>query len=429
MKLIYHIIIRLSIILSVILTIWAIFFYIAMIDEVNDETDDSLEDYSEQIIMRFLAGEEIPSKDSNSNNQYYLHEVTSEYAQSKPHISYVDSMVYIPLKQETEPARILTTIYKDAGGIYYELVVSTPTIEKKDLKEAILFWIIFLYLFLLLIIIAVNIWVYKRTTRPLHKLLAWMDEYEVGGNNIDLKNNTDIIEFKKLNEAAIRNMQRAEEVFEEQKQFIGNASHEIQTPLAVCRNRLENLMEDETLTETQLEELSKTYQSLEYISKLNKTLLLLYKIDNRQFIEKKIIELNPFIAKFIRDYEEAYSYMNITAEIIETGVFKINMNEILASILINNLIKNAYLHNVKDGKLFIEITPSKLTFKNSGQDFALNSKVIFERFYQGNKKEGSIGLGLALVKSICDLEKLSIHYYFNDNLHCFEVSLEAINKI
>lgn len=253
MKLIYRIIIRLSIILSIVLTLWAGFFYITIMDEINDEIDDSLEDYSEQIIVRFLAGEELPSESSNTNNQYYLSEITPEYALSKPHVSYIDSMVYIPQKRETEPARILSTIYKDENEKYYELVVFTPTIEKKDLKEAILYWIIFLYLGLLLVIILVNVWVYQRSNRPLYKLLAWMDNYNIGGKNTPLENETDITEYRKLNETVVRNMQRAEEVFEEQKQFIGNASHEMQTPpLAVCCNRLENLMEDEILQKASL---------------------------------------------------------------------------------------------------------------------------------------------------------------------------------
>lgn len=426
MKLIYRIIIRLSIFLSVILTLWATFFYIAIMDEINDEVDDSLEDYSEQIMIRFLAGEELPSKSSNSNNQYYLSEVTVEYAQKRPHISYVDSMVYIPLKRETEPARILTTIYRDDVGKYYELVVSTPTIEKKDLKEAILYWIIFLYVGLLLVIIAVNIWVYQRSNRPLHKLLAWMDEYKIGGKNIPLNNDTDIAEFKKLNEAAIRNMKRAEELFEEQKLFIGNASHEIQTPLAVCRNRLENLMEDETLTENQLNELAKTHQTLTYITKLNRSLLLLSKIDNGQFADTNDIEFNVVIKKSVQDFEEVYSYMNIQTRINEAGELNVRMSETLASILINNLLKNCYIHNVMNGKLFIEISSSKLIFKNTGQNFPLNPKLIFERFYQGNKKDGSTGLGLALVKSVCNIQNLHLNYSFEDNLHCFEISVEKI---
>jgi signal transduction histidine kinase len=423
MKLISRIIIRLSIALSTVLALWAVLFYFAIIDEINDEVDDSLEDYSEQIIIRFLAGEELPSKTSNSNNQYYLAEVTSEYAQSRPSISYVDSMVYIPIKRETEPARILTTIYRDEDGKYYELVVSTPTIEKKDLKESILFWIIFLYVGLLLVIILVNVWVFHYSNRPLYKLLAWLDEYQVGGRNVPLKNKTTITEYKKLNEVAVRNMKRAEEVFETQKQFIGNASHEIQTPLAVCRNRLETLMEDETLTESQLEELGKTYNTLGYITKLNKTLMLLYKIDNRQFTEKQEVVLNDAARNYLQDYDEMYASRHIQVELKETGTLKIRMNETLANILVNNLVKNSYIHNVENGRVIVELSSSTLVVKNTGQDFALNTNLIFERFYQTAKKDGTMGLGLALVKSVCEMEKLTVFYCFEEGMHCFKITV------
>ena len=132
MKLIYRIVIRISLLLILVLGVWAVFFYMAMMDEVNDEVDDSLEDYSEVIIIRTLAGEELPSQNTGSNNQYYLREVTEEYADSREDITYKDSMVYIVEKDETEPARILTTIFKDDENRFYELTVSTPSIEKED---------------------------------------------------------------------------------------------------------------------------------------------------------------------------------------------------------------------------------------------------------------------------------------------------------
>jgi len=137
MKLIYYIILRITLALTLILTVWAIFFYVTMIDEVNDEVDDALEDYSETIIIRALAGEELPSKTNGSNNQYYMMEVSKEYAESREDIQYKDSMVYIEEKGETEPARILTTIFKDDEGRYHELTVSTPSIEKDDLRDYI----------------------------------------------------------------------------------------------------------------------------------------------------------------------------------------------------------------------------------------------------------------------------------------------------
>lgn len=120
-------------------------------------------------------------------------------------------------------------------------------------------WMIFLYIALLLTIIVINVWVFYRNMRPLYVLLHWLDQYRIGKVNEPLQNNTRVSEFRKLNEAAVRYAERSEQMFEQQKQFIGNASHEMQTPLAICRNRLEMLMEDENLSESQLEELMKTH--------------------------------------------------------------------------------------------------------------------------------------------------------------------------
>lgn len=422
MKLIYHTIFRLSLVLTAILTIWAIFFYITMIDEINDEVDDALEDYSETIIIRALAGEELPSGHIGSNNQYYLTEVSQEYAKSQSDIQYKDSMVYIIEKGETEPARILTTIFRDGQGKYHQLTVSTPSIEKEDLKKSIQLWIIFLYVALLLCIILVSIWVFYRNMRPLYILLHWMDEYQTGKNNTPLRNNTKITEFQKLNNAVVRYTERTEQIFEQQKQFIGNASHEIQTPLAICRNRLEMLMEDDSLSEKQLEELIKTHQTLEYITKLNKSLLLLTKIDNKQFSDTKNLELNTHLKQYIEDYKEVYQYKNIQVNIEETGHFYINMNESLATVLLTNLLKNAFVHNIDEGIIQIIITTDSIIFKNTGIKHPLDREHIFERFYQGNKKEGSTGLGLAIVDSICQLQHLKLQYSFEEEKHCFKIS-------
>lgn len=422
MKLIYHTIFRLSLVLTAILTIWAIFFYITMIDEINDEVDDALEDYSETIIIRALAGEELPSGHIGSNNQYYLTEVSQEYAKSQSDIQYKDSMVYIIEKGETEPARILTTIFRDGQGKYHQLTVSTPSIEKEDLKKSIQLWIVFLYVALLLCIILVSIWVFYRNMRPLYILLHWMDEYQTGKNNTPLRNNTKITEFQKLNDAVVRYTERTEQIFEQQKQFIGNASHEIQTPLAICRNRLEMLMEDDSLSEKQLEELIKTHQTLEYITKLNKSLLLLTKIDNKQFSDTKNLELNTHLKQYIEDYKEVYQYKNIQVNIEETGHFYINMNESLATVLLTNLLKNAFVHNIDEGIIQIIITTDSIIFKNTGIKHPLDREHIFERFYQGNKKEGSTGLGLAIVDSICQLQHLKLQYSFEEEKHCFKIS-------
>lgn len=417
MKLIYYIILRITLALTLILTVWAIFFYVTMIDEVNDEVDDALEDYSETIIIRALAGEELPSKTNGSNNQYYMMEVSKEYAESREDIQYKDSMVYIEEKGETEPARILTTIFKDDEGRYHELTVSTPSIEKDDLRDAIQVWIIFLYVALLFCIIIISVWVFYRNMRPLYVLLHWLDGYQTGKRNKPLSNDTQITEFRKLNEAAIRYVERTEQMFEQQKQFIGNASHEIQTPLAICRNRLEMLMEDDSLSEKQLEELMKTHQTLEYITKLNKSLLLLSKIDNGQFTDTKELELNVLLKQYLQDYEEVYDYRNIEVTIDEQGVFKVTMNESLAVALLTNLLKNAFVHNIDGGHIRITVTKNGITFRNSGVEHPLNKEHIFERFYQADHKgveeTTGNGIGLSLVRDFVTLHEGEVKVFDN----------------
>lgn len=422
MKLFYRVLAHLLTGIFVILLGWAIVFYWGIMEEINDEVDDSLEDYSELVIIRSLAGKELPAHDNGSNNQYFLKEVDVSYALSKEAICYRDSMIYIAEKGETEPARILTTIFKDKDERYYELSVYTPTIEKRDLKEAIFQLLIGLFVVLLITILVINVWVFHQSMKPFYILLDWLEKFRLGKKNDVLDNPTHTTEFRKLNEAVSRFASHSEEMFEQQKQFIGNASHEIQTPLAICQNRLEMLMEDETLSEQQMGEIAKTCQTLEYVSKLNKSLLLLSKIDNSQFASVERVCLNEILYRYLDDYQEVYDYKGIALDVHEKNTFNITMNGTLAVVLITNLLKNAFVHNIYKGKIQIEITSSNIRFGNTGKDEHLDEKHIFERFYQGSKKEGSTGLGLAIVDAICRQSQLSIQYQFVKGWHWFDIS-------
>ena len=421
MKLFYRVLIHLLTGIVVVLSGWAVCFYFAIVDEINDEIDDSLEDYSELIIIRSLAGKELPSSDSGSNNQYFLREVSEAYVRTRELIRYQDTMVYIAEKKETEPARILTTIFRNDAGQYYELSVSTPTIEKQDLRESIFYLLIGLFVILLVTILIINIWVFYRSMKPFYVLLHWLGDYRLGQTHKPLYNPTHTSEFQKLNDTVIRFAQHSEEVFQQQKQFIGNASHEIQTPLAVCRNRLEMLMEDETLTEQQLGEIIKTYETLEYVSKLNKSLLLLSKIDNHQYSETSKVCLNDILHSLIPDFEEVYAFKEVSLSLEENARLCADMNEVLATVLMTNLLKNAFVHNVEDGSIRITINRDSICFSNTGTLVALDEKRVFERFYQGNKKEGSTGLGLAIANAVCRQFKLELKYVFKDGMHQFWV--------
>lgn len=421
MKLFHLVLWRISLALIVVLTVWAGFFYMAVVEEVNDEVDDTLEDYSEGLIIRALSGEDMPTASNGSNNQYYLYEVSESYAASHPQITYRDEMVFITEKSETEPARVLITIFRTEDERYMELVVYTPTIEKLDLLRAILGWIIFLYVLLLLIILSINIWVFRKNMKPLYVLLKWLDSSQLGKKNEPLENTTKITEFRKLNAATMAFAERGEKLFEQQKTFIGNASHEMQTPLAIYRNRLEMLMEDETLTEHQLNELIKTHQTLENLTRMNRSLLLLCKIENGQFADTRSVCLNDILAHYLDDYKEVYAYRNITVTVTTDSSFCVEMNDSLVSVLVTNLLKNSFVHNIDGGFIYIKITANIFEISNTGEK-PLDRERIFERFYQGQKKEGSTGLGLALVDSICKANHLKIDYTYVENRHIFTIS-------
>lgn len=421
MKLIYRILIRLSLALLIVLTVWTVLFYFTMIDEINDEVDDALEDYSETIIIRSLAGKELPSKNDGTNNSYSIRPITREEAGQYPAIEYYDADIYIKEKEETEPARVLRTIFADKDDNYFLLEVSTPSFEKEDLREAVANWILFLYIVLLVTLLTVSIWVFYRSLRPLYALLHWLDSYLPGKQHEPVPNDTHIPEFRRLNEAAAQAVERSEQLFKQQKQFIGNASHELQTPLAVCNNRIEWLLDNTELTEEQMEELFKTKHTLNYIVRLNKSLLFLSRIDNGQFTDSRPVEINSIVKRLLDDYKEIFSHYEAQISLEEQGRLTITMNETLAEALVSNLLKNAFIHNKEQGHVRVTIQTNSLTLANTGQTEPLDSEHIFERFYQGSKKKESTGLGLAIAEAICRQYGLHISYRYQNKEHIFRL--------
>ena len=420
MQFIYRIALRLTAVLLPLMAVWGALFYFTMVDEIRDEADDALEDYSAMIISRILAGEELPQGNDGSNNSFEVRAVDSNYAATHPHLMYHDENIYIPDKREQEPARVLTSIFSDAEGRFYELMVMTPTFEKNDLFEAVLAWIVVLYVALLFIVLVVTMIIFRRSLQPLYDLLHWLDAYRPGGRPQSVPNKSDVEEFRRLNVALQQAVDRSEELFERQSQFIGNASHELQTPLAIIGNRVEWLLDSPSITEEEAGELFKIQKTLSRAVRLNKTLLLLTKIDNGQFPESVEVDIVTALEEGVESYGDVYAAREVNFTHNLPAELKVTMNESLASTLISNLVKNAYVHTPQGGDAHIEIIGRTLRVSNTGSE-PLDKEHIFERFYQAARKEGSTGLGLALVAAVCRYYNLRLEYFFADGKHNFEV--------
>ena len=355
MKLIYKVTLRLAMVILPVLLLWATVFYFAMVSEVNDETDDSLEDYAEMIARRVVAGEELPTPGDGSNNTYSIELLppTGFYKDSKV---YEDRDVYLHWKKETEPARVLTKIFHDEDGVAYKLVVSIPTFERDDIIKAILFYLAILYTVLLCTILIATVVVFKFSMKPLYSLLRWLDGYRPGNGTADFPSEESVLEFKKLTKAARETIERAENHLERQKQFIGNASHELQTPLAVLGNRIEWMMDSTTLTEEQFAELSKMRQSIHRLVRLNRTLLLLSKIDSGHFLDKTAVDIVPVIENELELYKEIFAEKELVCNVKVPQIFVVQMDEMLATTMVSNLIKNAFVHSPAGAVIDITIS-------------------------------------------------------------------------
>ncbi len=417
MKLIYNIIGRMAVALLPILALWSVIFYFTMVEEINDETDDSLEGYAELIIRRTLAGVELPSPGDGSNNSYTLEPL---YGHSvSPSMAYSDSLVYIHEKRETEPARVLTAHFHDKEGLSYRLVVTMPTFEREDLLSAILYHIVSLYVAVVLTVFLATFLVFKRSMRPLYRLLAWLDKYIPGKGLGGFPESTSVVEFEKLMSSARSTIARAEGYFEQQKEFLGNASHELQTPLAVLGNRIEWMLNSTALSEEQAVELFKMQQSLRSLVRLNRTLLLLSKIENGQFPSTSQVDVAALVQENAEALGEVYADLEISCTVRVQGACVVPMNEELARVLVTNLVKNAFLHSPAGGCVDCFAAGGRVVISNSGTA-PLDKEHIFDRFYKAGKS-GSTGLGLALVGAVARYYGYKVDYSFVDGRHRFEV--------
>lgn len=419
MKLLHVTTFRLSAITAFVLAFWSVSFYFTIVNEMNDELDDSLEDYAEMIIRRQLKGETLPTQSLGSNNQFFLKPISGAEAQQKKHIVHSDRQVYIDDKNEYEPARVITYIFQTEEGRYYELEVSTPAIDQADLKETIFWSILILYVTILFSIFLINLWTIRYTMRPLHHILQWLERYQLNKPNIPLHNPTNIDEFERLNQGVSEAMQRNEEVYARQRMFIGHASHELQTPLAISLNRIEMLLEDEQMNEQQMSELVKVRQTLGSMAKLNRSLLLLSRIENKQFTDRIAINITEKIHQLLSDFYSIYAHKGIDVSIQENAPCVVQANEMMVTTLLTNLLKNAFVHNNVNGNIIIDIYCDNIVIKNTGVADTLDASQIFVPFFHSSQNSSSTGLGLALAQTICEQNNWHLTYRFDSPYHCF----------
>ena len=424
MKLIYKIMLSLSIPLVITLALWGWLSYRTMSGRIHKDTDMILKDYSDQIVSRKLSGLEMPDRFNGAYNTYYIKEVTPEYAADNPSPYYGEAEAYIRSQEDFASSRIRRQVFSDNAGNYYEITVSLPVFEQETLVEHVLWWTGVLFFILLITLLVIGLIVIDYNLKPFKALMKWMDDYVPGHPSDTVPADTDVLEFRKLAETVRKAVARFENEYEERKIFIGNASHELQTPLAVCGNRLEMLLDRPDLNEEIAEEMVKLHRSLQHLIRLNKTLLLLSRIENDQFPPVDEVDMTSVLKDSLGLNEEIYEHKSINSSIDVQGTFVCRINEQMASMLVGNLMKNAFVHSAPGAEIKVSVSADGFAVRNHG-DAPLDKSRVFHRFYlPGGRREGSTGLGLALAYSVCERSGLSLTYDFEENHHIFSVILK-----
>ncbi len=420
MKLLNHTSRYFAIALFLILGVWSVVFYINMLDEVYDSLDDGLDNYKLLIIEKAHNDSTVLHKHEFEESNYAIHEIPDATALKMKDV-YRDTLMYMQNEEDYEPVRLLTTAF-GLNGKYYQLSVISSMVEEDDLIEDLLYAIIWLYAAMLVSILLMNNILLKRIWKPFYHLMDQLKKFRLGKDAPPTPLPSTVEEFKLMNETVDSLIQRTLETFQNQKEFIENASHELQTPLAISLNKLELLAERNDLSENDMASIGSVIQTLERLTRLNKSLLLLSKIENRQFHDTTMVNLNEVVKATVHELNDYATYRTLTLSVHEHGVLERTMHTTLAQVMIANLVKNAIVHNHAQGTVAISITTTSLSVSNTGKEEPLNSERIFDRFHKETRENQSTGLGLAIVKAITTLYGLSLRYSYTQGQHTFTIN-------
>lgn len=273
---------------------------------------------------------------------------------------------------------------------------------------------------LLVVVIAslfVNRLVFRKLWQPFYASIDAIGQFQLSNHSLVDFPDTSIEEFNFMNEHFRKMAANVNKEYLILKEFTENASHEMQTPLAIIRSKLDLAIQDQHLSEVQSATLKSAYASVKKLTSLNRSLLLIAKISNNQYSNSTVINIKDKLHDKIIQFQQLWKdKLNVTYDLSDA---EITANPNLIDILLNNLFSNASKHNIQNGKVMIHLTGTTLEIKNTGRPVPLDETRMFQRFYKASLEDENNGLGLSIVKQICDLSGITSSYSFSGNIHAF----------
>jgi signal transduction histidine kinase len=277
--------------------------------------------------------------------------------------------------------------------------------------------------FLLLIIgfVLINRRISRRLWQPFYNSLAKIKSFNLDQQQTVVFEETEINEFAELNNSLNKLIAGNIAVYNQQKEFADNASHELQTPLAIIQSKLDLLLQSKLLTDEQYELIEDANKALSRVARINKNLLLLTKIENSQFMDRETIDLSALLESTLSLFSNFSEDKHL---ILQTDIppgITVEGNKILIEILLNNLITNAIRYTANKGTISVTLSDKCLSVANPATE-ALQHEQLFKRFGTTTSSiTRGTGLGLSLVKQICSRYEWKVAYDFHNRHHIFSV--------
>ena len=339
--------------------------------------------------------------------------ITKNVYQARP---YLDS-----LENEEETYRVLLAPLHIENKSY-TLLVRMNVIESENLVESIVIVFTALIIVLLVGLILITRKLSKKLWRPFYNSLTQIEAFEIDKTNVPQWKSTDIEEFTRLNKALDKLIERNLIIYKSQREFIENAAHELQTPLAAFQAKLDTLMQLPSITLEQANIIEDLMAAANRLTKLNRNLLLLSKLNKGLLPATENIVLKEAVKKHIDFYNSQAIAKQIGLTSLLDSEVILQANLLLFDSMLSNLMLNAISHNHENGTVHVWLETNTIKICNTHKSQSLDSNTIFERFSKTGTSFTGNGLGLAIVSKIANLYHWKISYSWENNLHCFRVS-------
>lgn len=303
----------------------------------------------------------------------------------------------------------------------YKIEIFDVIVESEDIFSGVFQSQTRLFVILGVVLVIFSFSISTWLFRPFNVTLQAIKNFRLNDMSTLSLGETNTKEFKELNGILKRMAEKSQTDYKSLKEFSENASHEMQTPLAVAKGKIELLMQSKNLDEEQLQLINSSYEAISHLSKMSRSLSLLTQIENNEFTDLQQINISEKINKSIFDFQELLGLKEIELKYeIEENVV-VQSDPILVQILVTNLFHNSIRHNIANGRIFIKLTKDHLMISNAGEPLSTPTEMLFKRFKKDNQSGGSIGLGLAIVKKICDVNNFDISYSYENEEHVIHV--------